>query len=325
MASRSYSREVWWGWWTTPMMMKRTRMRKTQTVKKKVLRCPRSPSWAPKALPRQSVQSCSKGASSRDYCSAQPRTQNWNKMNEYTNEWINERMQPPAGVQGAPCEERRKGEQEREKMRSQSEKVNVSTWSFSKCQSARKRERLVKRTELEDEMKLWSGQRIITGFNKTWISTKLKVLGGKKKTSYTVSQPVTRRHSNCCPTERPRLGPGHTAPPLSGKDLTWPELGQPIHNHHSPLLTHLHFLFSLNLFSVALFSAWFFIIIFFLLSLLFFRVSRARRDTREQRSLGRHCLRCHHCSRGSAEVLPLSKPAVPSFFLFCCSPLSFFK
>ncbi len=195
-------------------MMKRTRMRKTQTVKKKVLRCPRSPSWAPKALPRQSVQSCSKGASSRDYCSAQPRTQNWNKMNEYTNEWINERMQPPAGVQGAPCEERRKGEQEREKMRSQSEKVNVSTWSLSKCQSARKRERLVKRTELKDEMKLWSGQRIITGFNKTWISKKLIVLGGKKKTSYTVSQPVTRRHSNCCPTERPRLGPGHTAPPL---------------------------------------------------------------------------------------------------------------
>ncbi|KAK2884102.1 hypothetical protein QQF64_016059 [Cirrhinus molitorella] len=31
-------------------------------------------------------------------------------------------MQPPAGVQGAPCEERRNGEQEREKIRSQSEK-----------------------------------------------------------------------------------------------------------------------------------------------------------------------------------------------------------
>ncbi len=177
-------------------------------------------------------------------------------------------MQPPAGVQGVPCEERRKGEQEREKMRSQSEKVNVSTWSLSKCQSARKRERLVKRTELEDEMKLWSGQRIITGFNKTWISKKLKVLGGKKRPHIqSVSQSLADTQ-----TVAPQSVPGldqDTLPPLSGKDLTWPELGQPIHNHHSPLLTHLHFLFSLNLFSVALFSAWFFIIIFFLLSLLF--------------------------------------------------------
>lgn len=32
-------------------------------------------------------------------------------------------------------------------------------------------------------------------------------------TSHTVKS-VTHRHSNCCPTERPRLGPGHTAPPL---------------------------------------------------------------------------------------------------------------
>lgn len=84
-------------------------------------------------------------------------------MNEYINEWINERMQPPAGVHGAPCEERRNGEQEREKIRSQSEKVNVSTWSLSKCQSARERERETRETdgEIEENIKLWSGQRII--------------------------------------------------------------------------------------------------------------------------------------------------------------------
>lgn len=50
------------------------------------------------------------------------------------------------------------------------------------------------------------------GFNKKWISTNLKVLGGENDLTH--SQSVTHRHSNCCPTERPRLGPGHTAPPL---------------------------------------------------------------------------------------------------------------
>ncbi len=123
-------------------------------------------------------------------------------------------MQPPAGVQGVPCEERRKGEQEREKMRSQSEKVNVSTWSLSKCQSARKRERLVKRTELEDEMKLWSGQRIITGFNKTWISKKLKVLGGKKRPHIqSVSQSLADTQT-VAPQSVPGLDQDTLPPPL---------------------------------------------------------------------------------------------------------------
>lgn len=148
-------------------------------------------------------------------------------------------------------------------------------------------------------------------------------MGGKKK-NLTHSQSVTRRHSNCCPTERPRLGPGHTAPPLrEGPHMTrtGPANPQPplTFADSSPFLS----LFSLNLFSVALFFL--LVLLFFFFLLFCFRVSRARRDTREQRSLGHHCLRCHRCSRGSAEVLPLSKPAVPSFFLFCCSPLSFFK
>lgn len=76
-------------------------------------------------------------------------------------------MQPPAGVQGAPCEERRKGEQEREKIRSQSEKVNVSKWSLSKCQSARKRETREIDREIEDEMKLVWTKNNKKGLNKT--------------------------------------------------------------------------------------------------------------------------------------------------------------
>lgn len=77
--------------------------------------------------------------------------------------------------------------------------------------------------------------------------------------THTVSQLLTD-------TVAPQSVPGldqDTLPPLSGKDLTWPELGQPIHNHHSPLLTSSPFLSLLPL-------AHFFLLAFFRLFFFFF-------------------------------------------------------
>lgn len=185
------------------------------------------------------------------------------------------------------------------------------------CPSANLRERE------RDSWNRWEYKTVVwtknykKGFNKKWISTNLKVLGGENDLTHTVSQLLTDTQT-VAPQSVPGMGQD-TLPPLSGKDLTWPELGQPIHNHHSPLLTSSPFLSLLPLarFSVGLFPSWF---LFF-----FFWVSRARRDTMEQRSLGRHCLWCHRCSRGSAEVLPLSKPAVPSFSYSVVLLSHFFK
>lgn len=117
-----------------------------------------------------------------------------------------------------------------------------------------------RRDRRRDKTVVWTKNN--KGFNKKLISTKLKVLGGKNDLAHSQSLTDTQ-------TVAPQSVPGldqDTLPPLSGKDLTWPELGQPIHNHHSPLLTSSPFL---SLLPLALFLLPFFLLILFFFPLFF--------------------------------------------------------
>lgn len=159
---------------------------------------------------------------------------------------------PPAGVHGAPCEERRKGERERRFGHS------AKRWMSPRgvCPSANLRER-AKRTretdgESEDETVVWT-----KGFNK-WISTKLNEQGGEKDIAH------THRLSKLLPHRASQAWTRTHCPPLrEGPHMT--QLGQPIHTHHSPLLTPSPFL---SLLPLALFLLPFFLDSFFLFEFL---------------------------------------------------------
>lgn len=146
-----------------------------------------------------------------------------------------------------------------------------------------------------------------------------KYLGGVTKNKHHTHRDRHTRAHTCtqrdwCPVKRPRLGPGHTAPPLSGKDVTWPKRASQswttahLRWFHSPFLS----LLPLSLFFLAL-------LIF--LKKIIFLFSFLEPDWGES-SPSYHCW-CHRCPCGSAEVLPLSKPAVSPLFLvlfFSSSP-----